>query len=143
MNCAAVNIPGPTSASTGPSGPKGYQHFTTITATSDEEVSAAPTKPSNRLLCTCKDPTNISTCDCVYPGTMHVDNKLFHRDERLDPPTSFFACPMMLVADDGKSRLTPMTDAELKYPEPGPEAVTGDGEYPLRLSEGDCSGLDC
>jgi hypothetical protein len=49
---------------------------------------------------------------------------------------------MMLVADDGKGCLTPKADAELKYPQPGLEVVTGDGEYPLRLPEGNCMGVE-
>jgi hypothetical protein len=48
----------------------------------------------------------------------------------------------MLVADDGKGCLTPKADAELKYPQPGLEVVTGDGEYPLRLPEGNCTGVE-
>jgi hypothetical protein len=42
----------------------------------------------------------------------------------------------MLVAENCNGYLTPSTDAELKYPEPG-----SDGEYPLRLPSGNCTGL--
>lgn len=144
MNCAAVNITGPTIASTSPTGPTGYQQSTATTATS----GAVPTKPANTyktangLLCTCEDPTNISTCDCACPGTVTANDQLLGRDERPVPPTSLFARPMMLVPDDGNGCLTPLTNAELKYPEPGPEVVTGDGEYPLLLPEGHCNGLE-
>ena len=46
----------------------------------------------------------------------------------------------MLIADDGNGCLTPKTTAELKYPHPGPEVVPGDGDYPLELPSGNCSG---
>lgn len=45
----------------------------------------------------------------------------------------------MFVADDGNDCLTPHTTAELKYPDPGPEVVLGDGVYPLELPTGACS----
>ncbi|KAF2143348.1 lytic polysaccharide monooxygenase [Aplosporella prunicola CBS 121167] len=33
----------------------------------------------------------------------------------------------------------PKTDAELQFPDPGPEVIKGDGEYPLALPETGCS----
>lgn len=45
----------------------------------------------------------------------------------------------MFVADDGNDCLTPHTTAELKYPNPGPDVVQGDGAYPLELPSGSCS----
>jgi hypothetical protein len=53
----------------------------------------------------------------------------------------FSSRPFMLVADDGNGCLTPSTDAELKFPESGPDAMQGDGGYPLRLPSGNCTGL--
>ena len=143
MNCAAVNITTPTIASASSTGPMGYYQSTIVTTTS----GAAPTKPAsmyktaNGLLCTCENPTNISTCDCACPGPVAANEQLLGRDEQPAPLISFFDRPMMLVADDGNGCLTPMTDTELKYPEPGLEVIMGDGEYPLSLPEGNCSGL--
>jgi hypothetical protein len=140
MNCAAVNITVPTTTSTSP-----YQQPSTTIATSDGGASATPTEPAstyktaNGLLYTCEDPTNISTCDCACPGTLAVNNKRNNQDQH---PITFSARPMMLVADDGKGCLTPKADAELKFPQPGYEVVTGDGEYPLRLPEGHCMGVE-
>ena len=139
MNCAAVNITVP-ALSTSPTSPTGYQQPSTTTTTS----STVPTQPANTyktangLMCTCKDPANISTCDCACPGTLAVNK----RNDQENHPIPFSARPMMLVADDGKGCLTPLADAELKYPDPGPELVTGDGEYPLRLPEGKCMGIE-
>ncbi|WPH03535.1 Hypothetical protein R9X50_00641500 [Acrodontium crateriforme] len=49
--------------------------------------------------------------------------------------------PEMLVADDGNGCLTPHPTAELKYPNPGPDVVSGDGVYPLVLPSGNCAGV--
>jgi hypothetical protein len=149
MNCAAVNITLPTPPSTSSIDPTGYQQPATATTGPEGGASPSPTKPANLyktangLLCTCTDPTNISTCDCACPGALAVNDKRENLGERpvLSLSLPFYARPTMLVADDGNGCLTPRTDAELKYPEPGPEVVTSDGEYPLRLPEGHCMGL--
>jgi hypothetical protein len=149
MNCAAVNITLPTTPSTSSIDPTGYQQPSTTTTSSGGGASPSPTKPANTyktangLLCTCADPTKISTCDCACPDTSAVNDKRDSLGERpvLSLSLPFYARPTMLVADDGRGCLTPRTDAELKFPEPGAEVVTGDGEYPLRLPEGHCMGL--
>lgn len=50
----------------------------------------------------------------------------------------FHARPLMFIADDGNKCTTPQTTAELQYPDPGPDVVEGDGEYPLELPSGEC-----
>ncbi|KAK5111444.1 hypothetical protein LTR62_004896 [Meristemomyces frigidus] len=52
---------------------------------------------------------------------------------------AFNARPEMFVADDGNGCETPHTVAELQYPQPGPDVMMGDGEYPLQLPSGDCA----
>jgi hypothetical protein len=52
---------------------------------------------------------------------------------------SFHERPLMLVADVGNGCLTPRTAAEVKFPDPGPDVVAGDGIYPLQYPTGDCS----
>jgi hypothetical protein len=149
MNCAAVNITLPTTPSTSSIDPTGYQQPSTTTTSSGSGASQSPTKPANTyktangLLCTCADPTSISTCDCACPDTPAANDKRDNLGQRpvLSLSLPFYARPTMFVADDGKGCLTPRTDAELKFPEPGAEVVTGDGEYPLRLPEGHCMGL--
>ena len=49
--------------------------------------------------------------------------------------------PLMLVADDGNGCFTPKKTAEVKYPDPGPDVIVGDGEYPLELPSGTCAGV--
>jgi hypothetical protein len=44
----------------------------------------------------------------------------------------------MLISDINNGCLTPKTTAELKYPDPGPDIVPGDGDYPLELPSGTC-----
>jgi hypothetical protein len=52
--------------------------------------------------------------------------------------TSFFQRPGFLVADIGNGCETLHTTAELKYPNPGPNLIPGDGAYPLALPSGQC-----
>jgi hypothetical protein len=47
--------------------------------------------------------------------------------------------PVMLFADVNNGCFSPLTTAELQYPNPGPDVVEGDGEYPLELPTGDCA----
>lgn len=53
-------------------------------------------------------------------------------------PMPFDNRPLMFVADNGNDCETPHSTAELKFPEPGPEIVVGDGVYPLELPTGAC-----
>ncbi|PIA95054.1 hypothetical protein CB0940_08152 [Cercospora beticola] len=64
----------------------------------------------------------------------------YARDTRSSASTSmpFDARPLMFVADNGNDCETPHSTAELKFPEPGPEVVVGDGVYPLELPKGAC-----
>ena len=41
--------------------------------------------------------------------------------------------PGPLIADTGNGCETPLTTAEVQYPNPGPDIVPGDGVYPLAL----------
>lgn len=153
MNCAAVNITATTNPSTNQGGPGGYEQPTTIVDASDStsitsSSSQSPTyKTANGLTCTCKDPHNISTCDCACSDDSTANHRRDNAgsNSKADAASSpgqlpFSSRPTMLVADDGNGCVTPKTDAELKFPESGPDVVTGDGVYPLRLPEGDCGG---
>ncbi|KAI5801733.1 hypothetical protein DFH27DRAFT_482341 [Peziza echinospora] len=46
--------------------------------------------------------------------------------------------PLMLIANVGGDCVTPLTDAEVQFPNPGKDVETGDKEYPLRLPSGSC-----
>jgi len=46
--------------------------------------------------------------------------------------------PDMLVSNIGNGCTSPLTNAELQYPNPGPVIETGDKEYPLELPSGNC-----
>ncbi|KAF2430878.1 hypothetical protein EJ08DRAFT_697086 [Tothia fuscella] len=56
--------------------------------------------------------------------------------------TAFSSRPIMFAPDFWNGCTTPRTNAELKYPDPGPEVVRGDGEYPVHLPGGRCGGYD-
>lgn len=88
----------------------------------------------NNCSCHCEAPSDISTCDCDCPGS--CPNKAVRSEE--SSLVKFNDRPRMFVADDGNGCLTPHTTAELKYPVPGPDIVTGDGAYPLVLPTGEC-----
>jgi hypothetical protein len=62
--------------------------------------------------------------------------RFVERDAELVP---FNKRPLMLFADVKNGCLSPLTNAELKYPNPGPNVVEGDGEYPLQLPTGNCT----
>ncbi|KAK3065506.1 hypothetical protein LTS18_006217 [Coniosporium uncinatum] len=58
--------------------------------------------------------------------------------KRVPVKVAFTDRPEMLIADTNNGCETPKTNAELKYPNPGPDVVEGDGEYPLEEPTGDC-----
>ncbi len=53
--------------------------------------------------------------------------------DRATGPVPYAQRPAFLVADTDNGCLTVRGTAEVKYPNPGPDVVTGDGEYPLAL----------
>ncbi len=64
-------------------------------------------------------------------------------DKRTDdaPATMpFNKRPGFLIADTGNGCKTPLGSAEVKFPNPGPDVVKGDGEYRLELPSGECGG---
>lgn len=142
MNCAAVNITAADGGATpSQNGPIPYGQ-TTPTATAPSSTPTITTyKTANGLSCTCIDPKDISTCNCDCAGqSSNHDNS---DGQTLDQPRdviAFSSRPHMLVADDGKGCHSPKTNAELKFPDPGPDVVMGDGVYPLELPQGDCTG---
>jgi hypothetical protein len=152
MNCAAVNITADAEATQDPSQSETHGHdppaSTATLTTTSSTVVAYPTptyKTANGLSCVCKDPKDISSCDCdckISRSELETRNEQSTEDGYVTKSLlPFSSRPLMLVADDGNGCLTPRTDAELKFPEPGPDVVSGDGEYPLLLPSGNCTGL--
>ncbi|KAK4545302.1 hypothetical protein LTR36_003482 [Oleoguttula mirabilis] len=148
MNCAAVNITAPSS----PSPSSGYgsaASSSTSVATAAAPTSSGSTyKTANGCTCTCDSPVDIATCTCSCPSTAKRQEEQVHHKRQqtaTTTATSAFVAytdrPLMLVADDGNGCLTPKSTAEVKYPDPGPEVVVGDGLYPLALPSGNCSGV--
>lgn len=136
-----------------------------VVASSTEAAAPEATEGSPQLFqtangcsCTCLTPTNITTCNCYCnqqsgrpnpaDHRLHSHNHIRERDDSIAaPPESkqpqwvpFKERPLMFIADDGNGCLTPHTTAELKYPDPGPNVQIGDGEYPLELPYGNCTG---
>jgi hypothetical protein len=52
---------------------------------------------------------------------------------------AFLTRPSMLFAIAANGCNSPKTIAELKYPNPGPTLVEGDGDYPVELPSGNCA----
>ena len=152
MNCAAVNITAPAS-STPSSSTGGYgtaQSSTTSPTAAAASFTAVPTtyETTNGCTCLCASPVNIATCTCSCPPSANKERSvsahaLLDHQKRQTPsssPVAFANRPLMLMADVDNGCLTPKTTAEVKYPQPGPDVVTGDGAYPLELPSGTCGG---
>lgn len=122
-----------------------------VLSTTSEATTNRPSptyRTANGLSCVCQDPKDISTCECACADnrsnleTREGKSQIDHQDESGSSSSlPFSSRPLMLMADVDNGCLTPKTNAELKFPEPGYEVVSGDGEYPLKLPEGDCTGL--
>ncbi|KAF1811503.1 hypothetical protein P152DRAFT_459441 [Eremomyces bilateralis CBS 781.70] len=61
-----------------------------------------------------------------------------HHWKRAGTTVAFSNRPEMLAVNVGNGCTSPRENAELKYPNPGPDVVEGDGEYPLELPQGNC-----
>lgn len=161
MNCASVSIidrdgdqqqpPQPSAPTTTPSRP---------TLTPSETGSAPlPTSTPYKLEgCTCLCPLQTYTegcrCTCESPTAkrhlverraLSLHKEHIRRGERLNVPVrrseivAFSERPDMLMLDFTGTGCQSVRDkAELKYPNPGPEVVDGDGEYPLAPPTGSC-----
>jgi hypothetical protein len=70
-------------------------------------------------------------------STSPMDGSMMHNVQRASP-MPFSLRPKMLFANVDNGCTSPKTYFELKYPNPGPDVVEGDGEYPLELPSGTC-----
>lgn len=75
-----------------------------------------------------------------HVGAVRVGGAEKRKEKRAEGTVvvAFARRPQMLVADTGNGCRSPKKTAELKYPDPGPDVVAGDGEYPLELPTGEC-----
>jgi hypothetical protein len=157
MNCAAVeiiagqdNVPPSSSAAASATqnssiAPTAYS--STADATISPEALSSSFQTANDCSCQCPSPVNIATRICQCPSsevTKSTNNRARHLARHLHGRSSssamaFHDRPLMLVADMGNDCHTPRTVAEVKFPNPGPDVVTGDGVYPLQYPTGNCS----
>ncbi|KAF2665288.1 hypothetical protein BT63DRAFT_434210 [Microthyrium microscopicum] len=79
-----------------------------------------------------------SNASSVVDGSVASTGMKRSVGKRDDAVVAFSQRPIMLFADVNNGCLSPKTTAELKYPDPGPVVVQGDGEYPLELPSGTC-----
>ena len=146
MNCAAVTI----TAADGDLPANGSSPSTSIPASPSS--SGSPYR-LDQCSCTCMNATTAGTsdytaegCSCTcatqssparMPKRAHMHKQLVHSSgpslQIRRGVVAFEDRPVMLVTDTGNGCSSPHTTAELKYPDPGPDVVTGDGAYPLAL----------
>lgn len=150
MNCAVVSITGGNGETTEPP---------TTTAPANPPAPtqtdfAPPEDPAQYTLegCTCACPskewTSQCSCECESPSAkrhiverkaLALHRRSLHNAAKLNAPTrraeamAFDERPDMLIEIDYSTASCHSvgSDTELKFPNPGPEEVTGDGEFPL------------
>ncbi|QSS54869.1 endoglucanase [Histoplasma capsulatum var. duboisii H88] len=76
------------------------------------------------------------SCTCTCGGGSSSDTSSNGASATTTPPAvPFNDRPSFLFANIDNGCQTPMTNFEVKYPNPGPDVVQGDGEYELKLPE--------
>ncbi|OXV08724.1 hypothetical protein Egran_03513 [Elaphomyces granulatus] len=85
---------------------------------------------TSRTASTYKSPSRRSLDQ--YPGKV-VERNTSTSASPFSVSVAFNDRPSFLIADIDNGCLTPKTSAEVKYPNPGPDVLIGDGEYPLDL----------
>lgn len=140
MDCAAVNITPAISTNTSLNSPDSLARRLGTSSVAMSSSSAPAILPPSET--THRENSSHANNDTRSVRNDHPleapprDRKRKHL--RAPKLSSFSYRPTMLVADNGNGCLTPKTNAELKFPDPGPDIVRLDGEYPLALPSGTC-----
>ncbi|OCK75599.1 lytic polysaccharide monooxygenase [Lepidopterella palustris CBS 459.81] len=153
MNCAAVTITeegAPEQPVSSAIAATSTQAATSSTAAAAQPTSSSATYTLEGCTCTCTD--SDCTCKCPKPNVarslvqhkallQHLEH-LKLRDsasvsesqiKRAADSVAYSSRPQMLLADIDNGCESVKTTHELKYPNPGPDVVQGDGEYPLAM----------
>ncbi|KAI9810758.1 MAG: hypothetical protein M1827_006096 [Pycnora praestabilis] len=143
MNCAAVTITGGTGGAAAVPAPASAP----LGAPGNDSAPAAAATPSPASASTGATPVYTTEVILVTPRSNPVRG-LFNNilppvpipvvERQASPPVSYSQRPVLLIADVNNGCETPKTTAEVKYPNPGPDVVPGDGAYPLALPSGSC-----
>jgi hypothetical protein len=91
--------------------------------------------------CTCQCGEEPPLKDIDGPARRHASLPLVSRQKQRGLKrrgTAFASRPEMFVPNYAAGCVTPKTNAELQFPDPGPDVVKGDGEYPVELPSGNC-----
>ncbi|KAL1587790.1 hypothetical protein WHR41_03594 [Cladosporium halotolerans] len=133
MNCAAVNITSPENRSV-------IEDENHSAAYTEENVAYSTTQAAAVSTSNVPNTVHDSNCSRETSTFSEEDDRLANHPHAKSLPryVPFSSRPTMLLANAGNGCLAPLTDAELKYPEPGHEIVAGDGAYPLRFPVGNC-----
>ena len=151
MNCAAVSITGGSPAAAaaaggnviGPSSAKSSMRpppaLSGSPATTPNSTSNSYDSPLRKIKPSTYT-TNGCACTCAPNPLAPSRRRAATPQNQPDTPVAAAAAtipyanrPGMLFADVGNGCNSPKTNAELKFPHPGPDVQQGDGEYPLAL----------
>lgn len=159
MNCASVTVTDAGDPEQQPPA-SSIAANSTIAATPSTAAAAsstAPAQPSSSSTymlqgCSCACAADGCTCKCAGPNAARslvqrkahlqhlqrlrqIDNGAVSASQlkRAAAAVSYASRPQMLFADIDNGCESVKTTAELKYPNPGPDVVQGDGVYPLAL----------
>jgi hypothetical protein len=129
MNCAVVNITAPAMVHM-PLDSSVQPRTSTISMSTPEGNGS--TVASDTVLQNCVCPCSGSDCMCRCPKVLEIAKPQdTHKGNA--SMVLYAERPSMLMVDVDNGCVSPRTTAELKYPNPGPEVVKGDGVYPLEL----------
>ena len=153
MNCAAVTITEDGAPEQQPTASV-IAANSTVAAASSTASGVQPTSSSTYTLhgCSCACTADNCTCKCPGPNAARslvqrkahlqhlqylkrIDNDSVSASQlkRAAASVAYASRPQMLFADIDNGCESVKTTAEVKYPNPGPDVVQGDGVYPLAL----------
>ncbi|WEW54619.1 hypothetical protein PRK78_000039 [Emydomyces testavorans] len=154
MNCSPVTItggsgiprPGVNSNSTSESPPASTAPVPSSNSSSSPPPikQGAPSDPPTKLKTSEPQELTVDGRDAKLQPWRRANSRYRYKRQspnQTDPSSgkggaqhiAFDARPGFLVANIGNGCMTPNGNAEVKYPNPGPDVVQGDGEYPLKL----------
>ncbi|KAL1959447.1 hypothetical protein VTO42DRAFT_1892 [Malbranchea cinnamomea] len=123
-----------------------------VTITRNDSAEDAPQSTGATAPSPTEEADECISPDVTHPAHLHVGfpaRRAHHprsappRQPKSNPepnpkrsaPVPFHERPNFLVANIGNGCTTSQEAAEVKFPNPGPDVVEGDGEYPLELPE--------
>lgn len=148
MVCSPVMITSSSTSTVSPAGasPASSSASAPVPAGTGSSSSSGSTyTDSNGCTCTCPRLSTSSRRTPILPGNYNLVPASHKRQDSgsdikpgssAPPHVAFADRPSFLFADLDNGCRTPNGNAEVKFPNPGPDVVRGDGAYPLALPTG-------